>query len=202
MMDIVRPLRAGVVALAGLTLAAGVIYPAVMLGIGQAVAGEQANGSLLRGADGGIVGSRLLGQAYVGPDGQALPQYLQGRPSAAGEDGYDGASSGASNYGTENPEQVAAVKERRAEIARREGVDPAQVPADAVTASSSGLDPHISPAYARLQVARIARERGLPSAQVQRILDEHTIRRPAGLVGEEGVNVLEANLALDEASAG
>lgn len=195
MHHVARPLRAAAVTLAALSLAAGILYPALVLGIGQVIAPAQANGSLVH-RDGQVIGSALVGQAFVGPDGKPLRQYLQGRPSAAG-DGYDASQSSGSNFGPENPELIAQIKERRTEIAQFEGVDPQAIPADALTASSSGLDPHISPAYAKLQASRIAKERGIDVGQVQRIIDEHTARRAAGLIGEETVNVLEVNVALD-----
>ena len=176
-----------------LTLLLGVGYTLLVTGIGQLLLPWQANGSPLPDDK----GSSLIGQSFTDADGNALPEYFQSRPSAAG-DGYDGAGSSGSNLGPENPDLVAAIAERKAAIAAREGVDPAQVPADAVTASGSGLDPHISVAYALLQVPRVAEARGL-SAQVVRDLVESRIQgRDLGFLGEERINVAELNLALDD----
>ncbi|MGR6742809.1 potassium-transporting ATPase subunit KdpC [Microbacterium arborescens] len=178
-----------------LTLVLGVGYTLLISLIGLALP-AQANGSLLRDAEGQVVGSSLIGQSFADADGEALPQYFQPRPSAAG-DGYDAAASSGSNLGPNNADLVAAVEERRATIADREGVDVADVPADAVTASASGLDPHISPAYAELQVARVAAERGLSAAEVRDLVAAHTTARDLGFLGEPRVNVVELNLALD-----
>lgn len=178
-----------------LTLVLGVGYTLLISLIGLALPG-QANGSLLRETEGQVVGSSLIGQSFADSDGEALPQYFQPRPSAAG-DGYDAAASSGSNLGPNNADLVAAVEERRATIADREGVDVADVPADAVTASASGLDPHISPAYAELQVARVAAERGLSAAEVRDLVAAHTTARDLGFLGEPRVNVVELNLALD-----
>ncbi|RKE64547.1 potassium-transporting ATPase subunit KdpC [Microbacterium sp. AG238] len=178
-----------------LTLVLGVGYTLLISLIGLALP-AQANGSLLRETEGQVVGSSLIGQSFADADGEALPQYFQPRPSAAG-DGYDAAASSGSNLGPNNADLVAAVEERRATIADREGVDVADVPADAVTASASGLDPHISPAYAELQVARVAAERGLSAAEVRDLVAAHTTARDLGFLGEPRVNVVELNLALD-----
>ena len=178
-----------------LTLVLGVGYTLLISLIGLALP-AQANGSLLRDAEGQVVGSWLIGQSFADADGEALPQYFQPRPSAAG-DGYDAAASSGSNLGPNNADLVAAVEERRARIADREGVDVADVPADAVTASASGLDPHISPAYAELQVARVAAERGLSAAEVRDLVAAHTTARDLGFLGEPRVKVVELNLALD-----
>jgi K+-transporting ATPase ATPase C chain len=178
-----------------LTLVLGVGYTLLISLIGLALP-AQANGSLLRDAEGQVVGSSLIGQSFADADGEALPQYFQPRPSAAG-DGYDAAASSGSNLGPNNADLVAAVEERRATIADREGVDVADVPADAVTASASGLDPHISPAYAELQVARVAAERGLSAAEVRDLVAAHTTNRDLGFLGEPRVNVVDLNAALD-----
>jgi len=178
-----------------LTLVLGVGYTLLISLIGLALPG-QANGSLLRETEGQVVGSSLIGQSFADADGEALPQYFQPRPSAAG-DGYDAAASSGSNLGPNNADLVAAVEERRATIADREGVDVADVPADAVTASASGLDPHISPAYAELQVARVAAERGLSPAEVRDLVAAHTATRDLGFLGEPRVNVVDLNAALD-----
>jgi K+-transporting ATPase ATPase C chain len=176
-----------------LTLVLGVGYTLVVTGIGQLLLPFQANGSPL--AD--DRGSSLIGQSFTDADGEALPEYFQSRPSAAG-DGYDGAGSSGSNLGPENPDLVAAIGERQAAIADREGVRVDAVPADAVTASGSGLDPHISVAYALLQVPRVAAERGLPEQQVRDLVESRIQGRDLGFLGTERINVAELNLALDE----
>ncbi|APF34529.1 potassium-transporting ATPase subunit KdpC [Microbacterium paludicola] len=182
-------------AMAVLTLVLGVGYTLLISLIGLALP-AQANGSLLRDAEGQVVGSSLIGQSFTDADGEALPQYFQSRPSAAG-DGYDAAASSGSNLGPNNADLVAAIEERRTAIADREGVAVSDVPPDAVTASASGLDPHISPAYAELQVARVAAERGLSDAEVRDLVAENTAGRDLGFLGEPRVNVVELNAALD-----
>ncbi|WP_395244543.1 potassium-transporting ATPase subunit KdpC [Agromyces sp. MMS24-K17] len=180
-----------------LTLVLGVAYTAVVTGIGQLALPAQANGSIVRNADGDAVGSALIGQSFTDPDGAALPEWFQSRPSAAG-DGYDAGASGGSNLGPENPDLVAAIAERQAAVAEADGVEAADVPADAVTASGSGLDPHISPEYARQQVARVAAARGLDEADVLALVEAHVQGRDLGYLGEPTVNVLQLNLALAE----
>ncbi|GAA5210824.1 potassium-transporting ATPase subunit KdpC [Microbacterium kyungheense] len=179
------------------TLVLGVGYTLVVTGIGQLALPWQANGSAVHDSAGDTVGSALIGQSFADAEGNALPDYFQPRPSAAGA-GYDAGASSGSNLGPENPDLVSAIEERRAAIAEREGVDPSQVPADAVTASGSGLDPHISPAYALLQVARVAEARGLDASTVRTLVEEHIQQRDLGFLGEPRVNVLKLNLALDE----
>ncbi|GMA28503.1 K(+)-transporting ATPase subunit C [Arenivirga flava] len=178
------------------TVVLGVGYTALITGVGQLVLPAQANGSLIE-RDGEVVGSSLIGQSFVDADGVALPEYFQSRPSAAG-DGYDGGASSGSNLGPENEDLVAAIEERRAAVAERDGVDPADVPADALTASASGLDPHISPAYALLQVDRVAEARGISVERVTELVETTMQGRGLGYLGESTVNVLELNLALDE----
>ncbi len=136
-----------------------------------------------------MVGSSSIGQQFDGPT------WFHGRPSAAG-DGYDAMSSGGSNLAADSPELLELVTERRAAIAAEDGVPPSAVPADAVTASASGLDPDISPAYAQLQVDRVAAARRLSVDQVRELVDAHTKGRILGFIGEERVNVLQLNLAL------
>lgn len=177
------------------TLALGVGYTLLMTGAGQLVLPAQANGSLITN-DGEVVGSALIGQSFTDADGAPLPEYFQSRPSAAG-DGYDGGGSSGSNFGPENVDLIAAVGERRAAIAAFEGVAESNVPADAVTASASGLDPHISPAYADLQIARVAEARDVDPQTVRDLVEEHTTGRDLGFLGELRVNVVELNLALD-----
>ena len=170
-----------------LTLALGVLYPAVLWGVGQVVAPSAANGSLVehRGA---VVGSSLVGQAFTGP------QWFQGRPSAVD---YSGDASAASNLPADDPRQVKAVADRNAALLKANPQASGPVPADALTASASGLDPHISVAYALWQVPRVAAARSLTTAQVTRLVRQHTQGRSLGFLGEPRVNVLELNLALD-----
>ncbi|KRC61873.1 potassium transporter KtrA [Agromyces sp. Root81] len=178
------------------TLVLGVAYTIVVTGIGQVILPAQANGSLERSGD-EVVGSALIGQSFADADGNPLPEWFQPRPSAAG-DGYDGGASSGSNWGPENADLIAAIEERKAQVAEFNGVDEADVPADAVTASASGLDPHISPEYALLQVARVADERGLPESEVRELVESKIQARDLGYLGEPTVNVLQLNLALAE----
>ncbi|PPF35260.1 potassium-transporting ATPase subunit KdpC [Pseudoclavibacter sp. AY1H1] len=181
------------------TLVLGVGYTLVITGVGQLAFGAQANGSQLHD-DGTSIGSSLIGQSFTDAEGNPLPEFFQSRPSAAG-DGYDSGASSGSNRGPENPELVAAIDERRREVAELNGVSLAEVPADAVTASASGLDPHISPEYAALQVARVAEARGLAEADVRTLVAAHTTSPFLGFLGEASVNVLELNQALVEQQA-
>ena len=181
-------------AMAVLTVVLGVGYTAVVTGIGQLALPAQANGSLVS-SGGQVVGSSLIGQSFRDSDGAALPEWFQSRPSAAG-DGYDGTSSSGSNLGPENDDLVSSIADRKAAIGQSDGVDPSTIPADALTASASGLDPHISPEYAREQVARVAEARGIPEQQVERLVDEHVQGRDLGYLGEPTVNVLQLNIAL------
>ncbi|MGX5770153.1 potassium-transporting ATPase subunit KdpC [Microbacterium trichothecenolyticum] len=192
----VRTAGVAVRAMLVFTLVLGVGYTLLVTGIGQLALPWQANGSLVRNAAGDPVGSALIGQSFTDASGAADPQYFQSRPSAAG-DGYDGGASSGSNWGPENPDLVSATEERKAAIAGLEGIDPSEVPADAVTASGSGLDPHISPAYALLQVPRVAEARGLDESEVRALVEAHIQQRDLGYLGEPRVNVVELNLALD-----
>jgi len=192
----VRTTGVAVRAMLVFTLVLGVGYTLLVTGIGQLALPWQANGSLVQNSAGDTVGSALIGQSFMDSSGAALAQYFQSRPSAAG-DGYDGGASSGSNLGPENPDLVSAIEQRRAAIAELEGVDPSQVPADAVTASASGLDPHISPAYALLQVPRVAAARGLTESEVRSVVEAHIQQRDLGYLGEPRVNVVELNLALD-----
>lgn len=187
-----RSLGTGVRALLVFTLITGIIYPLAMTGFGQ-LAPHQANGSVVYDADGNAVGSELIGQDFSADD-----SLFQSRPSAAGDTGYDAQSSGASNLGPTNEELGASIAKRKQQIADREGVDPAHVPADAVTASGSGLDPHISPAYADIQIARVAEKNALSEAEVRDLVHKHTARPALGFIGAERVNVLTLNLELKE----
>ncbi|QHC68955.1 potassium-transporting ATPase subunit KdpC [Rathayibacter sp. VKM Ac-2801] len=187
-----RPYGVALRAMIVLTVLLGAAYPLAVLGIGQLALPAQANGSLLR-QDGAVVGSSLIGQSFADADGAPLPEWFQSRPSAAG---YDAAASTGSNLGPENADLVASIEERRAAIAAFEGVDPAAVPADALTASASGLDPAISPDYAQLQAPRVAAARGLDETAVRALVEEHTEGRELGYLGEPTVDVLELNAAL------
>jgi len=193
----VRTVWVAVRAMLVFTAALGVGYTALVTGIGQLALPAQANGSLVHDADGTVVGSALLGQSFTDSDGNPLPEYFQSRPSAAG-DGYDASASSGSNLGPENEDLIAAIAERKAQVAAFNGVAEADVPADAVTASASGLDPHISPAYALLQVSRVAQARGLTADEVEQLVRATIQSRDLGYLGEPTVNVLQLNLALDE----
>lgn len=185
-----RQLLPAVAMIAIFTVLTGVVYPLVMTGIAQGVFGDEANGSLIE-RDGEPVGSALIGQPFT------RPEYFHPRPSAAGE-GYDAGASSGSNQGPTNPDLLDAIAERA--TAYRDDNDltaDADVPVDAVTASASGLDPHISVANARLQAARVATARHLALDEVLELVEDHTDERALGFLGEPGVNVLELNLALD-----
>jgi potassium-transporting ATPase KdpC subunit len=174
-----------------LTLLTGIIYPLVIYEIAQTVFPWQANGSLIE-RDGRVVGSKLIGQNF----NQA--RYFHPRPSAAGDKGYDASNSSGSNLGPTNRKLVDGAKDALHKVLEENPETvPQQVPIDMVTASGSGLDPEISPADAHLQVARVAKARGLSDQAVESLIREHTRARFAGILGERGVNVLELNLALD-----
>lgn len=174
-----------------LTLLLGVVYPLVVTGVAQVALGEKADGSLVT-LDGGTVGSELIGQNFDGK------QYFHPRPSAAGDDGYDGTSSAGSNLGPSNLELKQAVETRV--VAYRDLNPGESVPQDAGTASGSGLDPDISRENARAQAARVANERNIPVATVLALIDEHERGRTFGFLGAPAVNVLKLNIALDDAS--
>ncbi|MCU1479272.1 MAG: potassium transporter KtrA [Subtercola sp.] len=176
------------------TIVLGIAYTALITGIGQLAMPAQANGSMIKSGD-AVVGSALIGQSFTDSDGNALPEWFQSRPSAAG-DGYDAAASSGSNYGPENSDLLAAIAERQQAIAASDNVPISEIPADAVTASASGLDPHISPEYAQIQVARIAAVRDLPVDEVQHLVANATTPRDLGFLGEPVVNVLQLNIAL------
>jgi len=176
------------------TVVLGVGYPLLITGVGQLALPSQANGSLVS-SDGAVVGSALIGQAFTDADGTALPEWFQSRPSAAGA-GYDGGASSGSNYGPENPDLISAIQNRRSAIESLESVTVAEIPVDALTASASGLDPHISPAYALLQVPRVAEARSIPETQVRALVESFIQGRDLGYLGDPTVNVLELNIAL------
>lgn len=184
-----------------LTVLCGVLYPLLVTGISQVAFSQQANGSIVTSADGKEIGSSLLGQNYNLPqtDPKATPQpdpkWFQPRPSAAS---YDPHGSSASNLGPNDDTLLKAVNDRRDAVSKFDGVDPASVPADALTASGSGLDPHISPAYAKEQIARVAKTRGLSTDTVAALVAKYTEGRSVGFLGEPGVNVVLLNKALSE----
>ncbi|MCZ2850205.1 potassium-transporting ATPase subunit KdpC [Modestobacter sp. VKM Ac-2978] len=184
-----RQLVAAVRALLVATVVLGLAYPLVITGVAQLIAPARADGSLVS-----VDGSSLIGQSFTDEDGDPLPEYFQTRPSVSD---YDGAASGGSNLGPNSEELVAAVGERRESVADFNGASESEVPADAVTASGSGLDPDISPEYAALQVARVAEARGVPVDDVEALVEEHTAGRDLGFIGAPHVRVLELNLALD-----
>jgi potassium-transporting ATPase KdpC subunit len=175
----------------------GVAYPLAVTGISQLTMSKRANGSFVK-ENGKTVGSSLIGQNFTDAKGNPLPQYFQPRPSAAGKDGYDAMASGGSNLGPSNQTLLTDVSDRVAAYRKLNDVPAGtKVPVDAVTASGSGLDPQISVANARLQASRVARERGIALDQVSSLVSQHTQGRQWGVLGEQTVNVLELNLALD-----
>jgi K+-transporting ATPase ATPase C chain len=180
------------VLLVALTLLTGVVYPLVITGIAQVVFPGAANGSLIE-RDGQVVGSSLIGQAF------SNPAYFWSRPSATAPFPYNAAASSGSNLGPLNRDFLLAIKGRvdALRAAQPGSAAASQIPVDLVTASASGLDPHLSPAAAEYQVARVAQARGLPEERVRQLVDDHTEGRQLGLLGERRVNVLELNLALD-----
>ncbi|WP_328441650.1 potassium-transporting ATPase subunit C [Streptomyces sp. NBC_00444] len=200
-----RLLGAGLRALLVLTVLTGILYPLAVTGVAQALFNDKANGSEIT-ADGKVVGSSLIGQQGYSLD------YFQPRPAnGLGENSvntqYKLILSGATNRSGDNPELVKWVKEAQAKVVKDNStadykVKPSDVPADAVTSSASGLDPDISPAYADLQVHRVAERNGLSTGQVQKLVDQHTEGRTLGFIGEPRVNVLELNIALKELTKG
>lgn len=178
-----------------LTVVLGVGYPLAITGVAQLTMPHQANGSVAK-VDGEVVGSTLIGQSFTDADGNPLAEWFQPRPSAAGA-GYDAGASSGSNWGPESPDLIAAITDRRAQVAEFNGVDPETVPVDALTASSSGLDPHISPDYALLQVARVAAARDISEDDVRALVEANIQSRDAGYLGEPTVNVLTLNIAVD-----
>jgi K+-transporting ATPase ATPase C chain len=191
MKTLLSQLRGAVVATLSLAVMTCGLYPLAVWGVGQAAFRDQANGSLI--VDHGVVrGSRLLAQGFTGE------KYFHPRPSAAGANGYDATSSGGSNLGPTSQKLNDALKDRLAAYRTENGLmEGTPVPADAVTASASGLDPHISPANAELQIVRVAKARNLTVAKVRELIAASTDPADLGFLGEPGVNVLRLNLALD-----
>jgi K+-transporting ATPase ATPase C chain len=183
-------LRPALVSLIFFTLITGVAYPLVVTGIAQAIFPFQANGSLIV-KDGKVVGSALIGQPFD------EPKYFWGRPSATSPFAYNAGASSGSNLSPTNPALISAVQGRVDALRAADPTNKAPVPVDLVTASGSGLDPHISPAAALYQVSRVARERKLSPEAVRALVDKHTDGRFLGVLGEPRVNVLTLNLALD-----
>jgi len=190
MSALVRQLRPALLAVVVFTGICGVAYPLLVTGVAQVAWPDKADGSPIE-RDGVVIGSALLGQPFTSP------AYFHPRPSAAG-DGYDGAASSGSNLGPSNPDYLAIVAERVTAYRSENGLAAdVLVPVDAVTASGSGLDPHISVRNARLQAPRVATERGMAVDDVLTMISEHTTKRPLAILGDPGVNVLELNIALN-----
>jgi potassium-transporting ATPase KdpC subunit len=201
--SVIRQHLAGLRILLVFTVITGIIYPVVVWGVSQAAFNHQANGSLVS-YHGRNVGSSLLCQEFVYPNGNPIPKYFQPRPSAAilsgakNDYGCDPRYSSASNYGPNNPTFIALIKQRQKQISAFDHVPISKIPSDAVTASGSGLDPEISLANAGIQVDRVAAARHISPAQVEALVKKYTSGRTLGFLGEPGVNVLLLNRALDE----
>ena len=188
-------IRSSILATVILALVCCGLYPLVVFGLGQLLFRDKANGSLITDSGGVVRGSRLLGQQFTGE------KYFHTRPSAAGN-GYDATSSGGSNLGPTSQKLRDSIAQNIADYRAQNGLSTnASVPADAVTASASGLDPHISPANAELQATRVAKARGLSADQVRSLIAQYTDRSDLSILGDPGVNVLELNLALDALGA-
>ena len=188
-------IRSSVVMLIVMTLITGIAYPLLVTGVAQAVFPHQANGSLIM-KDGKPIGSELIGQPF------SSPKYFWSRPSATSPKPYDGASSSGSNLGPTNPALLQTVADRIKALRDADPGNAAPVPADLVTASGSGLDPHISPAAAYYQAERVARARHLDPGRVRELIAKHTEKRQFWILGEPRVNVLKLNLELDTLDKG
>ncbi|ATW26897.1 potassium-transporting ATPase subunit KdpC [Candidatus Formimonas warabiya] len=187
----ITQLKRGFFLLLIMTVLTGLLYPLAVTALAQLIFPAQANGSLVY-RNNQAVGSVLIGQAFSGPE------YFHGRPSAAGQKGYDGAASSGSNLGPTNKALLAQIAQRAEDVRRENGKAPGTpVPADLVTASASGLDPHISPEAAYFQVSRVARARNLPEKEVRGLVESRVEDRVLGILGEKRVNVLQLNLSLD-----
>jgi K+-transporting ATPase ATPase C chain len=185
-------LRSALVVTVTLMVVCGALFPALVLAGAQTFFPGRADGGLIRNAEGEIIGSRLIGQEFTGAE------YFHPRPSGAGADGYDAAASSGRNFAPDHPDLKAAVITAAEAYREENGLsEDVPLPADAVTASAGGLDPHISLANARLQTQRVADTRDMPLEEVQRLVGEHSASRLLGFLGEPRVNVLELNLALD-----
>ncbi|HLF76206.1 MAG TPA: potassium-transporting ATPase subunit KdpC [Dehalococcoidia bacterium] len=188
---LVTDFKAAIISMVFFTVLCGLAYPLLITGIAQGAFPRQANGSIVK-QDGEAVGSSLVGQSFSGPE------YFHARPSGAGADGYDGGASSGSNLGPSSQALVDRVSESLASVRDENDLDSeASVPVDAVTASGSGLDPHISPAYAELQIARVASERRMTEDEVRSLVKKFTDGSTFLVLGEPRVNVLRLNLALD-----
>ncbi len=195
MKRIFSELRSAVTVTLALAVVCCGLYPLVVFGLGQALFHDKANGSLIHDAKGTVLGSRLLGQQFTSD------KYFHSRPSSAGN-GYDASNSSGSNLGPASQKLRDSIAQNVADYRSQNGLATnAPVPADAVTASGSGLDPHISPENAELQAPRVARARAITQDQVQALIRQHTARPALGVLGDAGVNVLELNLALDRLAA-
>jgi K+-transporting ATPase ATPase C chain len=187
-------LRPALVLFLALSVITGLAYPLAVTGVAQAAFPKQANGSLVQGADGKPVGSELIGQAFADPNN------FWSRPSATAETPYNALASGGSNQGPLNPALQEAVKARIQALRDADPLQRADVPIDLVTASASGLDPHISPAAARWQIPRVAKARGMPAEALEALVARHTELPLLGFLGEARLNVLALNLALGSAA--
>jgi len=192
MKELFSEIRGAVLATLVIAIVCCGLYPLIVFGISQALFYQKANGSLILDKDGSVRGSKLLGQSFT------VDKYFHPRPSAAGN-GYDAANSGGSNLGPTSQKLNDAIKDRIDAYRKENGLSQNQpVPADAVTASSSGLDPHISLRNAELQAPRVAKARGLSEEKLRELIKQNTDERDLGVLGDPGVNVLTLNLALNQ----
>lgn len=195
LLNTIKDFRTAIIALAFFTVLTGLAYPYAITGIAQAVFNRQANGSIVK-VDGQAAGSSLVGQNFT------APAYFHPRPSAAGANGYDASASSGSNLGPSSRVLADRVDADVQRVRAENGLAAdAKVPVDAVTTSASGLDPHISPAYAEIQIARVAKERGASADGIRALVKKYTDASTLGVMGEPRVNVLRLNIALDAAYA-